>query len=66
MREALAIVYENGLENMWKKHRQLYDQLWEGLRALGLEPFAENPADQLPSVNTIKVTCLCSRVELLT
>ncbi|KAK9822746.1 hypothetical protein WJX74_003394 [Apatococcus lobatus] len=55
MREALAIVYETGLETMWKRHRELYDQLWEGLRDLGLEPFAENPADQLPSVNTIKV-----------
>lgn len=55
MREALAIVYETGLETMWKRHRELYDQLWEGLEELGLEPFAENPADQLPSVNTIKV-----------
>jgi len=55
MREALALVAEEGLENMWKRHEDVHKQLWEGLSALGLEPFVEDPNDRLCTVNTIKV-----------
>eukprot|EP00891_Asterochloris_glomerata_P005512 jgi/Astpho2/5512/Aster-02778 len=53
MREALAIVAEEGLDTMWKRHTQLAKQLWQGLAELGLEPFAA--ACRLITVNTIRV-----------
>lgn len=55
MREALALVADEGLDAMWKRHEAVHNQLWEGLRAMGLEPFVENPSDRLCTVNTVKV-----------
>jgi aspartate aminotransferase-like enzyme len=55
MREALALVAEEGLEVMWARHTAAHKQLWEGLGAMGLEPFVANPSDRLITVNTIKV-----------
>ncbi|KAL4431336.1 hypothetical protein ABPG75_006592 [Micractinium tetrahymenae] len=55
VREALALVAEEGLPAMWARHAAAHAQLWEGLRALGLEPFVEDPKDRLTTVNTIKV-----------
>ena len=34
-------------------------QLWEGLAEMGLEPFVENPAERLVTVNTIKARRSC-------
>ncbi len=55
MREALAIVAEEGLPSMWARHEACHHQLWEGLSTLGLEPFVANPEDRLVTINTIKV-----------
>ncbi|KAL4426055.1 hypothetical protein ABPG77_007851 [Micractinium sp. CCAP 211/92] len=55
MREALAIVSEEGLDAMWARHEAVHKQLWEGLSAMGLQPFVEDPKDRLVTVNTIKV-----------
>ena len=55
MREALALVAEEGLEAMWVRHEAVHKQLWEGLTAMGLQPFVEDPKDRLVTVNTIKV-----------
>ena len=55
MREALQIVGEVGLEDMWARHKRLHEDMWAGLQQLGLEPFVEDPADRLVTVNTIKV-----------
>lgn len=55
MREALALVGEEGLEAMWARHQRMHEDLWTGLKALGLEPFVENPDERLITVNTIKV-----------
>lgn len=55
MREALALVGEEGLENMWKRHQRLHEDLWKGLGELGLEPFVQDPKDRLATVNTVKV-----------
>ena len=55
MREALALVGEEGLENMWKRHQRLHEDLWKGLGELGLEPFVKDPKDRLATVNTVKV-----------
>ncbi len=55
VREALALVAEEGLGGMWARHEAVHAQLWEGLAALGLQPFVEDPRDRLATVNTIKV-----------
>lgn len=55
MREALAIIAEEGLPALWERHSRIHCALWQGLSALGLEPFIESDADRLISVNTIKV-----------
>ncbi|KAK9807220.1 hypothetical protein WJX73_010527 [Symbiochloris irregularis] len=55
MREALALVANEGLDNMWARHQAVADHLWAGLRELNLEPFVEKPEDRLITVNTIKI-----------
>jgi alanine-glyoxylate transaminase/serine-glyoxylate transaminase/serine-pyruvate transaminase len=55
MREALAIVSEEGLDSLWARHLAAHNQLWEGLTSLGLKPFVEKEQDRLITVNTIKV-----------
>lgn len=64
MREALAIVAEEGLPAAWARHQAAHEQLWAGLTELGLEPFVADPAERVITVNTIKVgagagRCLC-------
>jgi aspartate aminotransferase-like enzyme len=61
MREALAIVAEEGLEAMWARHESVHKQMWEGLRGMGLEPFVKDDSDRLVTVNTIKVRAAASR-----
>ena len=55
MREALAIVSGEGMEQMWKRHEDMHQMLWEGLTKMGLKPYVENPAERLATVNTIRV-----------
>ncbi|GAQ81592.1 Aminotransferase class V [Klebsormidium nitens] len=55
LREALAMLAEEGLEAAWARHQQMADRLYEGLKQLGLELFVEDPAARLPTVTTIKV-----------
>jgi len=55
LREGLAIVSEEGLENCWRRHRMCANLLWEGLEELGLELFVEDVNKRLPTVTTIKV-----------
>lgn len=55
MREALAVVAEEGLEPAWARHKACHDQLWAGLHELGLEHFVQNPEDRLVTVNTVAV-----------
>ncbi|KAL4438458.1 hypothetical protein ABPG77_000106 [Micractinium sp. CCAP 211/92] len=50
VREALALVAEEGLGGMWARHEAVHAQLWEGLAALGLQPFVEDPRDRLATV----------------
>ena len=55
MREALAVIGEDGLENLWERHARLHKELWAGLKEMGLEPFVEDSAERLVTVNCIKV-----------
>ena len=38
MREALRLIAEEGLENVWARHRRSAERLWAGLERLGLQP----------------------------
>ena len=55
LREGLAVVAEEGLENCWRRHRLCADHLHTGLAKLGLELFVSDPSSRLPTVTTIKV-----------
>jgi alanine-glyoxylate transaminase/serine-glyoxylate transaminase/serine-pyruvate transaminase len=46
MREALAIVAEEGLDSLWARHLDMHNMLWDGLKSLGLESFVENDQDR--------------------
>ena len=43
LREGLAMVAEEGLENCWRRHRLAADTLQAGLADLGLEMFVPDP-----------------------
>ena len=65
MREALAIVAEQGLDAMWKRHTEMGKYLWAGLSEIGLEPYVQNPEDRLITVNTIRVPKDIDAVKLI-
>jgi len=52
LREALRIIYEEGLDNCFQRHRQNAETLWEGLRSLGLSMHVPL-AYRLPTLSTI-------------
>ena len=65
LREALRIVFEEGLEGSWQRHRQNQLALIAGLEALGVQLFVPNPNDRLPTVTSVYVpkawrTCACA------
>jgi len=55
LREALRIVFEEGLEASWQRHKQNQAALIAGLEALNLELFVPNPSDRLPTVTSINI-----------
>ena len=54
LREALRLVYEEGLEARFARHRENAEFFWAGLAELGLEPIVPL-ATRLPSLTTISV-----------
>jgi len=52
LREGLAIVAEEGLENRWERHRRNHQAFVAGIEAMGLEMHVANPADRLWTLNT--------------
>lgn len=55
LREALALVAEEGIEETWSRHLSNAKLLWAGLERLKLEFFVPKPSDRLPTVTTVKV-----------
>ncbi|ODM88834.1 Serine--pyruvate aminotransferase, mitochondrial [Orchesella cincta] len=55
LREALAEVVEEGLENLWKRHAQASARLRAGLLAMGMKLFVEDEKDRLLTVTTIVI-----------
>lgn len=54
LREGLACIEEEGLENRWERHRRNHLRLVEGLRKLGLEMHVRE-GDRLWTLNTPRV-----------
>ncbi len=48
--EALRMIREEGIENVWSRHQRLGSALRAGVAALGLEPFGKPPSNALTSV----------------
>lgn len=55
LREAMRLVMEEGLEARWERHRMNQHALIAGLEAMGLQLFAKNPADRLPTVTAVTI-----------
>jgi len=54
LREALRLVYEEGLQERFKRHRENAEQLWSGLEKLGFELHV--PQDtRLPMLTTVRI-----------
>ncbi|MCL4840993.1 MAG: alanine--glyoxylate aminotransferase family protein [Bryobacteraceae bacterium] len=54
LREALAVIEEEGLEARWERHRRNHEMFVEGLAGLGLEMLVA-PGERLWTLNTPKV-----------
>ncbi|XP_028328079.1 alanine--glyoxylate and serine--pyruvate aminotransferase b [Gouania willdenowi] len=55
LRESLAILAETGLEESWRKHKEVSGYLQRGLEDLGLKLFIPERDLRLPSVTTIAI-----------
>jgi alanine-glyoxylate transaminase/serine-glyoxylate transaminase/serine-pyruvate transaminase len=55
LREGLAMVAEEGLENRWERHRRNHQAFVAGIEAMGLEMHVRNAADRVWTLNTPKV-----------
>jgi len=49
-REALTIILEEGLQNVYKRHKICSDALYSGLSAIGLTPYVEKEEDRSISI----------------
>ena len=54
LREALRLIFEEGLEARFERHRLNHQALLAGLQAMGLEPFAQ-AGHRLWTLNTVRV-----------
>lgn len=55
LHEALLMLKEEGLENVWARHRSNYEALRDGFEAMGLEFLVKDEKDRLPQISTVKV-----------
>jgi alanine-glyoxylate transaminase/serine-glyoxylate transaminase/serine-pyruvate transaminase len=55
LREGLALVHEEGLENRWERHHRNHRAFVAGIEAMGLSMHVANPADRLWTLNTPRV-----------
>lgn len=55
LREALALLASEGLDNCWIRHRRCRDRLIAGLSKLNLEPLSPDEASRLTCITAVKV-----------
>lgn len=53
LREAIAILHEEGLENVFRRHQRLAEATRRAVRAWGLELVAANPAEYSPVLTAV-------------
>ncbi|TRY54574.1 hypothetical protein DNTS_001575 [Danionella cerebrum] len=53
LRESLSILAETGLENSWKRHKEVAEYFHKGLEDMGLKLFVQDKNARLPTVTTI-------------
>lgn len=54
-REGLALIAEEGLENVLERHRRCAQRLYGGLKRIGLKLFVDEETKRLPTVTTISL-----------
>ncbi|WP_199609718.1 pyridoxal-phosphate-dependent aminotransferase family protein [Flocculibacter collagenilyticus] len=54
LHESLVMLYQEGLENSWKRHQQLHQVLADGLTELGIE-FIVPENERLPQLNAVYI-----------
>ncbi|XP_017779574.1 PREDICTED: serine--pyruvate aminotransferase-like [Nicrophorus vespilloides] len=52
LREALAEKLEEGMENVWNRHRTVSTHLWKRMESIGLKLFIQKEKNRLHSINT--------------
>ena len=55
LNESLDMIYEEGPENVYRRHRECRDYSWKMLQKLGLEPYPTNIESSSPTVTAIKL-----------
>lgn len=55
IREALAQIAEEGLENVWERHRVCAERFWKGVEKLGLDLFVKKPENRLHTVSPVLI-----------
>uniref|UniRef100_A0A7N6BZY2 Alanine--glyoxylate aminotransferase n=1 Tax=Anabas testudineus TaxID=64144 RepID=A0A7N6BZY2_ANATE len=53
LRESLAVLVEEGLENSWDRHQKVAEYFHRGLESMGLKLFVKDIKARLPTVTTI-------------
>nr|AND95621.1 Alanine-glyoxylate aminotransferase [Chromera velia] len=54
-REALTLIAEEGLEEVWKRHSDTAEYFWGLMADMGLEMLVKDPNERLTSLHTVKV-----------
>jgi alanine-glyoxylate transaminase/serine-glyoxylate transaminase/serine-pyruvate transaminase len=54
LHEALTIVLEEGLENRWRRHREMHELLRAGLKEIGID-YVSQEGRHLPMLNAVKI-----------
>lgn len=55
LREALADIIEQGIDNFRDRHTDNAQRLYEGLQNIGLELFVQNPEERLKTITAIRI-----------
>lgn len=53
LRETLAMIVEEGLENLYARHERIVNEFRAGIKQLGLEFFVKDPSMRLTTVTTV-------------
>ncbi len=53
--ESLNMIFEEGVENVYERHRRARDASWRALEAAGLKPYPESKEHSSPTVTAIEI-----------